>query len=206
MTDYPPGLTLRPIVAWPGAETAMRIRAPFQADWSRTLDLLGRELLHLGGGRRPDAVLQIAMREQDFRLDGMPRANAKPTHPGVILSVESTNGPLSFPCDRFDDWRDNLRAIALALEALRQVKRYGIVQNDEQYRGWRAIEPAAQAPHEAERVLRLAARMTDAKEHPLTAVVRAARANAHPDRNSGDRSGYDAVDAAIQVLEKAGRP
>ena len=70
MTDYPPGLTLRPIVAWPGAETAMRIRAPFQADWSRTLDLLGRELLHLGGiGTVPVRALKLGRRGRAVELN-----------------------------------------------------------------------------------------------------------------------------------------
>ena len=208
MTDYPANLTLRPIVAWPGPETEYRIRAPFRAPWPDTLDRLTTELRFLGGLRSPDTVLQVALREQDFRLDGMPRANARPTHPGVILSVESTKGPLSFPCDRFDDWRDNLRAIALALEALRKVDRYGITQTGEQYVGWRAIESGTARTHapepwdDAETLLRDIAGLPTADD--LAFVARAAKIAAHPDRNGGNRAMYDKVDAAVQALEKAG--
>lgn len=31
-----------------------------------------------------------------------------------------------YPCDTFDDWQDNLRAIALSMEKLRGVERYGV--------------------------------------------------------------------------------
>jgi hypothetical protein len=54
----------------------------------------------------------------------------------VIVSFHSPKGPLSFPCDTFDSWEDNLRAIALALEALRKVDRYGVTSNAEQYKGF----------------------------------------------------------------------
>lgn len=40
----------------------------------------------------------------------------------------------------YDDWRDNLRAVALSLEALRAVDRYGVSRRGEQYRGWQALE------------------------------------------------------------------
>jgi len=141
MSDYPSGLRLRPIAAWPGPMTPAeaRQRSPFKAAWRSTLDTLDRELHYLGKAGAASAVLQVAMREQDFRLDGMPRANARPEHPGVILAVEAAAGPLSFPCDTYVSWQDNLRALALALEALRKVDRYGVTRRSEQYRGWKAL-------------------------------------------------------------------
>lgn len=84
--------------------------------------------------------------ESDVRLDGELRANAKPHSPAVGVSIESRHGPLLFVCDRFRHWQDNARAIALGLEALRKVERYGIVQSDEQYRGWQALPPGTPMP------------------------------------------------------------
>ena len=46
---------------------------------------------------------------------------------------------MRFPCDTFTDWQANVRGIALALEALRAVDRYGVTQQAEQYRGWTAL-------------------------------------------------------------------
>ena len=48
---------------------------------------------------------------------------------------------LRFPCDTFRLWEDNVRAIALALAALRQIDRYG-VKTGSQYAGFKAL-PAA---------------------------------------------------------------
>ena len=214
MSDYPPGMKLRPIEHWPGRQTANRVRSPFSAPWRATLNLLERELAFLSPDPRrlvATSVLQIAMREQDFRVDGLPRANAKPEHPGVILTVASAKGTLSFPCDKFLTWQENLRAIALALEALRRVDRYGITPNDEQYTGWKQL-PAAGATslsiEDAEKVLRMVGRVADptpVERAPLDRVYKAARVNAHPDRNDGDQSGWDAVEAAADVLRAAGR-
>src|SRR5690349_15087060 len=115
----------RPLVLWPHAETRGRKRSQFKAAWSDTVWLLEREVGLLGGRQ---AVMQIAITEDDLRLDGRIRANARPTHPGVVVSFESRHGPLEYATDVFDDWQDNVRAIALGLEALRKVDRYGIAK------------------------------------------------------------------------------
>ncbi|MDJ0006490.1 molecular chaperone DnaJ [Gordonia alkanivorans] len=212
MTDYPAGMTLRPIEHWPGKLTANRMRSQFSAPWRATLDLLDRELWHLGpAGRNAPAVLQIAMREQDFRIDGMPRANARPDHPGVILAIESTKGPLSFPCDRFLTWQDNLRAIALSLEALRKIDRYGITPNAEQYTGWKqlpggtATSASAFTAVDAEMLILAVADLPIGDVVTLDEAYRKARRNAHPDRNHGDRISWDAVEAAADTLRAAGK-
>ncbi|OZF33166.1 molecular chaperone DnaJ [Rhodococcus sp. 14-2496-1d] len=213
MTEYPASLTLRPIVTWPGKPTAVRERSRFSAPWNATLRLLDRELFELGKGNRSAvAVLQIAMREQDFRQDGMPRANSRPEHPGVILSVtDSIKGPLSFPCDKYDRWQDNLRAIALSLEDLRAIDRHGVTQNAEQYVGWKAIGTgaggASQTVEAAEATLRRLAGATVANMElgTLAQVYRRARGDAHPDRNNGERAAWDQVESAAKVLRAAGR-
>lgn len=130
--------TFRPLVMWPTKQTANRKRAPFRAGYTDTLRQLDRELLKLSAR---NVVLQVALREEDIRLDGKPRAGSKFTHPGVILSFDSKFGPLSYPCDTFDAWEDNLRAIALALEHLRAVDRCGVTKRGEQYKGWTALPP-----------------------------------------------------------------
>ncbi|WP_032376800.1 molecular chaperone DnaJ [Rhodococcoides fascians] len=213
MSDYPSSLTLRPIVTWPGKPTAERERSRFSAQWNSTLRLLDRELFELGKGNRSAvAVLQIAMREQDFRQDGMPRANSRPEHPGVILSItDSIKGPLSFPCDKYDRWQDNLRAIALSLEDLRAIDRHGVTQNAEQYVGWKQLDSAPSAPQlsveAAEAVLRQIAgdNHSGLELGTLAQVYRRARRNAHPDRHGGDRLFWNKVEAAAEVLNSVGR-
>jgi hypothetical protein len=46
----------------------------------------------------------------------------------------------------FPAWQNNVRAIALALEALRKVDRYGVTNSNEQYTGFRALGSGIEMP------------------------------------------------------------
>lgn len=148
MSDYSAlrrtGIIFRPIDVWPGAETRSRRRAAFSASLSSTMGLLGRELQQVGARR---VVAQIAMTEADFRNDGIPYAHARATHPGIVIAFESKFGPLKFAVDTFTTWEDNLRAIALGMEALRRVDRYGVTKRGEQYTGWKALPSGSDDEH-----------------------------------------------------------
>jgi hypothetical protein len=174
---------VRPIVLWPHPETRGRRRASFSAGWSSTMDLLEREIDHLGGRH---AAMQLAVTEDEIRLDGGIRATARPSHPGVIISFDSKHGPLEYATDVFDRWQDNVRAIALGLEALRKVDRYGIAKRGEQYRGWKALEAGGPSPARGEELIR---------EH---GSVRAALQATHPD-HGGDPEEFAAVMAAKEA-------
>lgn len=118
--------------------------SPFSAPWSETVDVLRREVTHLGAS---EFVLMIDVQESDIRLDGAIRATARPATPSAAVAVHSrTKGDLLFTCGRFRNWQHNVRAIALGLEALRKVDRYGITESDEQYRGWQALPPGTPMP------------------------------------------------------------
>lgn len=129
-------IIFRPIDGWPGELTRSRRRAQFSAPWGSTISLLERELTNLAARK---AVFQVALEERDFRLNGTPRARATASHPGVILAFDSKYGPLKYAVDTFTKWDDNVRAIALAMEALRAVDRYGVTKRGEQYTGWKAL-------------------------------------------------------------------
>lgn len=129
-------ITFRPIDVWPGEPTRYRKSAPFRAGWGKTIALLERELTYLDAKR---VVFQVAVSDREIRIDGKPRANARASHPGVILAFNSRFGPLKYVVDTYDVFTDNVRAIALAMEALRKVDRYGVTKSGEQYTGWRAI-------------------------------------------------------------------
>lgn len=132
---------IRPLGSWDGPRTpagARRPRFQFRALWGQTLELLEYELEQLAA---TDIVLEADFREQDLRMDGMPRANARPPQdPAVRLAFESKHGHLVYQADGYDVWQHNIRAIALGLQALRAVDRYGITSRAQQYDGWRQIE------------------------------------------------------------------
>ncbi len=175
-------VVFRPIELWPAEFSQQRhFSNPFRAGYADTLDLLDRELDKLGAR---SVVVQLALAESEIRLDGLPRAGALPSHPGVIVSFESKHGPLRYGTDAFPDWRANLRAIALGLESLRKVDRYGIGKRGEQYAGWKALPAGDEPSVERGRVL--------IGEHG--SVVAALKAT-HPD-HGGDAKDFRDVQAA----------
>jgi len=193
--------TFRPIGRWPGTLTARRSRAKFKSSYPDTLKLLDRELRNLAAR---NVILQVALSADDIRLDGRPRANSRTAHPGVILSFESRFGPLSYPCDTFDNWEDNLRAIALALDALRTVKRYGVGQSGEQYRGWSALPPGRPVEPKIDKasaikLLQKYAQATIGNVEEAKAAYRNALKETHPDRG-GDPEQFKRVVEAAEVL------
>lgn len=128
------------ISAWPSKPTVSRTHGPFKATWQKTLDLLEKELTHL---RARNITIELFLDRQQIRNDGWPRSDARPSQPGVILSYTTQRGQFSMPCDKFLHWQSNLRAIALTLEHLRAVERYGVVTDQqEQYTGWLKLNPA----------------------------------------------------------------
>lgn len=136
----------RPL-AWDGPVTPAherRSRWTFKAPWSDTLALLRQELSHLDATGR---ILEADFRERDLRLDGMPRADARqPAHPGIRLFFDSKYGPLVYATDKHEFWQHNVRAIALGLESLRAVDRYGVTRRGEQYKGWNALPSGIEVP------------------------------------------------------------
>lgn len=190
-----------PIRTWPGKLKRIRANSPFKAGYNDTIRLLEHELA-VAGARSP--VVQLAVPFQYWRNDGRPYADAKFDHPGVILSftkvIAGRSLPLSFPCDTYHTWLANLRAIALALEALRKVDRYGVTQNAEQYTGFRALPPAGPdhvdiaTVEDAARFLakfsaqRLSVLDILGRAESFRDVYRDAAATLHPDANEGVQS------------------
>lgn len=139
-------MDIQPLGKWPETATEERRKAPFKASWSDTLQLLSFELKQLEAQR---ISLQTMHSPDDVRLDGKLRGDSRaPTHPGVVLTFEregwdekagqSKFESMRLPCDTFTYWKDNVRAIALALEALRKIDRYG-VRSGAQYAGFKAL-------------------------------------------------------------------
>jgi hypothetical protein len=175
--------------------------------------LLQAELNHL---RAEHVILQLAIGQHDLRLDGKPRANARPAHEGVILTFEHPEyGPLTYPADRYDDWQDNVRAIALSLKSLRDVDRYGVTRRGEQYTGWGQLPPAGGSTVVAKMSARIAAEvLVDAEQmdgDPDDLLIDAqavrftyqnAAKKVHPDVHGGDTRRFQLVSEAKSVLDE----
>lgn len=171
----------RPLERWDRRGAGSRPHSPFKAAYTDTINLLERECRLLGAR---NVVVELAIRETDLRLDGKPYAGMRPEHPGVTVSFDSKHGPLKYTADKFATWQENLRALALGLEALRKVDRYGMTSRGEQYTGWKAL-PSGEAT------------LRDRGEELIREYggERAALMATHPDRG-GDPEEFAAVQAA----------
>lgn len=201
--------TFRPLDRWPGDPTPAdaRQRSPFSASYTNTLATLKAELAHL---EARDVVLLLDVSAAEIRRDGYLSVRARPKSPGVVVAFDSKFGPLKYACDTFTDWTANLRAIALGLEKLRAVDRYGISKRGEQYRGWNALppgRPADAAVMTAEAAARILApyahvgpgALLEDADIVAAAYRRAARLE-HPDRPGGNAERFRRVTEARDVL------
>lgn len=196
---------------------ADRTRSRFDSTYSATTDLLDRELRMIGAN---NAVLQVDIAEGRIRLDGLPYADARigVEDSGVVLSFETEGGRYMYPCDTYRDWKDNLRAIALTLEHLRAVDRYGVSKSGEQYVGWRALPAdvdAAMTRKEAATIIVRTAGLPEEDRagaidslselgvYPdLRWIYRQAASNSHPDAG-GTAAAFHRVQTALRVLEES---
>lgn len=205
---------LRPLDRWPLPDTPDRKDARFRLDWDRTLEQLVAEADKLDAG--PIAV-QIVCDGDDIRkTDGMLKSKARVLHPGVRVSFTSKHGPLTYATDAYTYWQDNVRAIALSLEALRAVDRYGVSKSGEQYRGWTQIGSGSAGtsdltPDEAFKVLVDAAMLNGPITIPvsdlthldsvfLTQLYRQAARATHPDRWPERADAFALIGRARNIL------
>jgi len=196
----------RPIEKWPRKETLYPRVSPFKAKYEATVRMLEVELKH--AGVKGAVVIQLWIKPGDTRIDGGLRADVRLPKQGVILAFTGKYGPVKMPADRFNAWKDNLRAIALSLEALRKVDRYGVTQEGEQYRGWTALPAAAGGMSFDDAAVELN------KHAPFVGVdwiktdveafrmaKRAARTKTHPDKG-GNAEDFKRVEQAAELLAK----
>lgn len=189
---------------WPGERTLNRKPSPFKSNWGDTLSLLESEVRHVGGR---DVVLRLDVTDRDIKLDGGVRADARLRSPAVVLELRRGKDLLSFPCDRFNYWQDNVRAIALVMEALRKIDRYG-VRAGNQYIGFKALPGAGESTTtmDVARAVRIIAEHSDhTAEGIVTSVVmarvavRTAAGRTHSDR-AGSTEAFQLVQTARKVL------
>lgn len=185
-------ISFRPLPNWPYPATPDRRFGQFKhrgvkIPWERTLRDLQYEVEMLDGH---DIIIGAGYAEGDVRRDRQPRADARaPRHPGVEISFESRYGRLTYATDVFWDWRDNVRAVALGLEALRAIDRWGVARRGQQYAGFAQLPAGGPDATRGKALVEAAGGMTQAlKRH-------------HPDAGGNERDFID-----VTAYRKQARP
>lgn len=198
------------------------IRSRFRASNNNMMALLRRELTNLGAS---NVVIQAGFTREQIRNDGWPRSSARTADPAVILNFQvpkrGKDGKMgtdsyAYPCDKYDQWEDNLYAIALTLERLRSVGRYGVVRGGEQYTGWRQLPPgggenepnAAMSVEDSARFLASLAgdleswRTLMSDPEALSKVYGSLGKRYHPDMPTGDRQTFEAIAERVKTIRE----
>lgn len=200
-----------------------RRNAPFRSRWTETLKLLERELSHLEA-HADRTRIKTFHRPSVVRLNGQLRSDAPlPDNPGVIVSFDvfKWNGsynerrqklgkyvPVQFECDTFTHWKDNVRAIALSLEKLRAIERYGVARAKAVEVGRKALPPSRVAEGlTLDDAWKTLARFSDFTVEALMGVgsrikeaYRQAAFRTHPDRG-GSHEDAARVNVSYEILK-----
>ena len=189
-----------------------RQNAQFKSTYSATMDVLEREITNLGPVAEADPIIHVDVDTSSLLLRGGLRSSAKPETPTVALTVQTKKrGTLTFVASRYTRYEDNLRAIALTLEALRAVNRWGATESDEQYRGFEALPPAnGMATVDEAAVFIITAAGMEPSDDPvrdlltfdnLDRMFKLASKRLHPDVDDGSEEAFKKLADAREMLE-----
>ncbi|ADQ68470.1 J domain-containing protein [Halogeometricum borinquense] len=141
--------------------------------------------------------------EHQKRNPNKPYANSSFDDPGVVVRFEHDGEQYAMPMDKWDNPRDNARAIALTLKAKRALTRYGVETIESEFSAHQlppgddrenvVVSGAIEEPHE---ILGVA---SDAPESVVKAAARTRKKETHPD-NGGDVSEFKRVVNAEEEL------
>ena len=193
-------LEFKPLRSWPRPLRTEHEGDQFQATYTETLDKLRDELRRVGAEIGTILVVSETARASK---DGPPMAGSRMAYPGVVLRfVKGGSVEVEIATDKYADWKSNLRGIALSLEALRGINRWGCSEQDQQYLGFPALPPPdPDALDTAEAAARFVARLIDPKSEDdmsrllldspamFEIMFPQARKRVHPDGRNGE--GHD---------------
>lgn len=127
--------------------------------------------------------------------NGPVEGRRRPSDEGVAIYFQRKGRPYVMACDRYHDAEGNMRSLALALEAMRQLERHGGgTMMDRAYEGFAAL-PAPKRPHE---ILGVSATASEAE---VRAAWRQRIGEVHPDRG-GTQAASAEINAARDAMLK----
>jgi hypothetical protein len=127
-------------LSWPvnQIKPAHRSRSQFKATYDRAFRKLNDELRQLG------VKEFLVSSNARSRADGLPRGDdaERLQDPSVAIYFDLKGTETVFACGKWDQLRHNVYAIAMTLEAMRAMKRWGAAETKQQFRGFAALPDA----------------------------------------------------------------
>lgn len=195
------------------ANPEYRTSGQFKSSLSDTITKISDELDKLDVSA---AVIELDVSSNELRRikrEGFPRWHDEQS-PCVRLTFSHPElGPLQYPCGTYYCQKHNLRAIALTLEALRAIDRYGACSGSQQYEGFKGLPPGeeqeryfANSLEAAEYVAELAGKSASSAEAILddreyfTFCYKSAAKSAHPDSGGSDKK-FQTLQQAKELID-----
>lgn len=127
---------------WKRTLLGQRIYSKFKTGFGAAREKLFAEISRMGG-KNPVLSTNVPLRN-----DGMPRANMpEPGDRGVAVYFTYKGREMCFACDKFINVRDNIYSIALTIEAIRGIERWGASDMMERaFKGFTALPEKASSP------------------------------------------------------------
>lgn len=184
-------------------------RSQFRLSQGRSINELRSELARI---KATSVAIEVDVKPEEIRRNGFLSVRATTRTPGVRVSATTAEyGSLVWETARYDNWPDNVLAIAKTLEALRALDRWGVTKGGQQYRGWAQLPgdvAEMMRPEDAWRILcelGSATGLAGIKPTPeiSRSVYRSASKASHPDAG-GDAEKFRELGKAADALRVAG--
>lgn len=125
-------IDFRPMQTWHGKEPEFR-PGRWKNGSVHTMAALADELAR---NEIDNVLLETYHARNQLKINGLPKADERPTKPGVQLWFQLEDGtPICLSCNRFEDWIENVKALQMTLRSRRLERDYGCANLEEQYRG-----------------------------------------------------------------------
>lgn len=119
----------------------------------------------------------------------------RPRDPGVCAYFTLRNQAIAIPCDRWHKVEDNVKAIALTIEAMRGMERWGAKNMiTAMFKGFAALPQRTSPPYWE--VLGI---MPEATEAQILTAWRTKAQDAHPDKQGGSHEQMTALNEAKDI-------
>ncbi|GGL70195.1 DnaJ domain-containing protein [Halocalculus aciditolerans] len=137
------------------------------------------------------------------RNPNVPYKDRDPDDPAVVVYFDRDGRRYAVPCDRWNNLRDNARAIAKYLDAKRAIERYGVATLETEMStqalpsGDDDVVVAGDGRREPHEVLGVS---PNAPESVVEAAARQLKKETHPDQPDGDEQAFKSVVRAEEVM------